>query len=226
MFRLDITSISFSLVYVLTLLIFYWVYCKPKKILFFILLWSLFQLMLAKSEFYRIDSFQELPKFGVLLLFPTILILFGVFSKRGKEFYQNKRLSISPLIHTIRIPMEFILYSFYLKGLLSKEMTFEGYNFDILAGITALLMFIFFRDFKKYSKLLLVWNYFGLLLIFTILFMGVTSNEVTYRFFGYSQPNIAVTLMPYILLPSVIVPIVIYNHITDIKLLRNNNFLS
>lgn len=224
--KINITLIGFYLVYILLLVFFYKIYRKPKKVLVFILLWSLLHLTLAKYNFYTVESLKELPRFGLLIALSALIILFGLFSKVGKIFYHKKNVAISPLIHTIRIPIEFILLSLYLKKLLAIELTFKGYNFDILAGIIAVIMLIFFRDSKKYKKIILLWNYFGLFLIFIILLMGITSSEVLYNFFGYTHPNIAVTLVPYILLPSVIVPIVIYNHLTDIKLLKKNNFLS
>jgi hypothetical protein len=62
----------------------------------------------------------------------------------------------------------------------------------------------------------------GVFFVCFILINGILSSELPFQQFAFEQPNRAVNFFPFILLPAVIVPIVIWTHITDIiKLSRD-----
>ncbi len=44
---------------------------------------------------------------------------------------------LSTFLHTVRLPIEIILFKLYLNKMIPQLMTFEGRNFDIVIGITA-----------------------------------------------------------------------------------------
>jgi hypothetical protein len=98
-------------------------------------------------------------------------------------------------------------------------MTFNGLNFDIIIGISALILFILIQLFKVNlgKKTLLIWNIIGLLFLMNIVVIAILSAPLPIQQLSFEQPNIAVLSFPYILLPSFIVPIVISTHITSIK---------
>jgi hypothetical protein len=99
-------------------------------------------------------------------------------------------------------------------------MTFEGRNFDIIIGLTAPLMAYLYYKKIIGEKLLLVWNIIGLLFILFIFINGMLSAELPFQIFAFDQPNVAVEYFPFVLLPALIVPMVIWTHMTDIFLLR------
>ncbi|GAA5221646.1 hypothetical protein GCM10025777_22760 [Membranihabitans marinus] len=100
--------------------------------------------------------------------------------------------------------------------MIPELMTFEGKNFDILAGITApIIGFLWIKKFIG-KKILIIWNVLALVLVLFIFVIGILSSELPIQIFGFEQPNKAVIYFPFILLPATIVPIVIYTHITDI----------
>ena len=64
----------------------------------------------------------------------------------------------------VRIPVELVLYGLFLEKAVPEIMTFEGRNFDILAGISAPIVAYLYSK-RKNSKLLIIWNILGLSLI-------------------------------------------------------------
>ena len=55
----------------------------------------------------------------------------------------------------------------------------------------------------------------GLLLF--IVFNGLLSAPTTLQQFAFDQPNIALAYFPYVLLPALIVPLVLFGHFVSIR---------
>jgi cytochrome c biogenesis factor len=101
-------------------------------------------------------------------------------------------------------------------------MTFEGRNFDILSGISA--PFIAYFGFNKRTlsrKTLLVWNVVCLALVLQVVVTGILSAPSAIQQFSFDQPNYAILIFPFVWLPGIVVPIVIFGHLTSIKRLAN-----
>ena len=123
---------------------------------------------------------------------------------------------LSTLLHTVRLPIEIILFKLYLNKTIPQLMTFEGRNFDIVIGITAPIVGYLYLK-KRISKIkLIAWNIIGIFFVCFILINGILSSELPFQQFAFDQPNRAVNFFPFTLLPAVIIPIVIWTHITDI----------
>lgn len=76
----------------------------------------------------------------------------------------------------MRIPVEIILFWLFLNKEVPELMTFEGRNFDILAGLTA--PFIAYFGLTKLNikrKLILVWNFICLGLLINIVVNAIFS---------------------------------------------------
>ena len=97
-------------------------------------------------------------------------------------------------------------------------MTFEGINFDILSGITAPFIAYLGYHRKVLSKtVLLIWNLICLGLLVNIAFHGILSVPSPFQRFGFEQPNIGLTYFPYVFLPGLIVPTVLFAHLSSIR---------
>lgn len=201
-----------------TLIIFYYSNGKPSKLLLLFVLWSIAQSILAFNGFY-LDAEAKPPR-AVFILLPTFLmILWGLTKKSRKWIGENRNMRISIFLHTVRIPVEISLFYLFTYGMVPELMTFEGRNFDILAGITALVVGPLFLKNRISNQVLLIWNIICLALVVFILVNGLLSAETPIQQFAFDQPNRALLYFPYILLPALVVPVVIYTHITDIILL-------
>lgn len=187
-----------------------------KSTLPIILGWSVLISILASIGFYQYtegDTFSTFP----LVLIPAAIFI--VYLCRNNSFYKNRDLRWSIAVHIVRFPVELLLFQLAVRELLPMEMTYKGLNFDIIPGITSILLLIWMKFGTVNKKILLGWNIMGLIFILFILSNGFLSQELLYKNFGYSVPNRAITYFPIILLGGVIVPIVIYTHISDILLL-------
>ncbi len=178
--------------------------------------WSVLISILASIGFYQ---YTEGDKFST---FPLVLIPAAIFIGylcKNKSFYEKRDLKWSIAVHIVRFPVELLLFQLAVRDLLPIEMTFKGWNFDIIPGITSIFLLIWMKFRSVDNKILLGWNILGLILIFFILSNGFLSQELLYKKFGYTVPNKAITYFPMILLGGVIVPVVIYTHISDILIL-------
>jgi len=185
--------------------------------------WCLLQSIFAYTGFYR--DYQCLPpNLLVAGVFPALLIIGIVLINPAT----SRSLLLIPLsrltwIHSIRIPVEFGLFWLYTQKLVPQLMTFEGYNFDILAGISAPLV-AYFGIYKKNisRRSLLIWNIISLLLLVNIICISIFSAPFPFQQLGSDQPNTAIFYFPFILLPTVIVPIVLFAHLVSIVNLCTN----
>lgn len=178
-----------------------------------ILIWVVIQAILGWQGFYR--TFDAVPpRFLLAIGLPALTILYLL-------IWHQRVLCALPLrlltfLHIIRIPVEIILFGLYQEGHIPRLMTYEGRNYDILAGMTGPLMaLIAFRGGIN-KRLLLGWNLIALGLLINIVTNGILSAPFSFQQFAFSRPNVAVFYFPFIWLPAVIVPIVLFAHLTSI----------
>ncbi len=190
----------------------------PAKILLFLIpFWLLFQATLSIGGFYlKTDSFP--PRIFLFAVLPAILLIILLFIFYSKTFVTLLSLKTLTLLSVIRIPVEIVLLLLFQNGQVPQLMTFEGRNFDILSGITApLVAWLAFRNGKTNRLLLLVWNIFALLSLFNIVINAVLSIPSPIQQFAFEQPNRAVLYFPFIWLPAVVVPIVLFSHLASLR---------
>jgi hypothetical protein len=196
---------------------------KATLILFGMLVWLALQAFLALNGFYK-DIHSTPPKMLLFALPPiaTIFILF--LTSSGRKFIDSLPLKILTWLHTSRIAVEIVLYFLFVHNAIPQLMTFEGRNFDIIAGITAPL--IVSLGYKKQSlnqKIILVWNIICLLFVLNITINAVLSLPTPFQRFAFGQPNIAVLYFPFNWLPAFVVPVVIFSHLAAIRQLTRKN---
>ena len=171
----------------------------------------------AFSGFY-LDSQSMPPRFALAIL-PSVIIIVGLFAfKKGKEFLDALDLRFLLMIHFLRIPVEWCLYDLYQQAMIPEIMTFEGRDFDILIGITAIIIYLITYTFKRYNRaLLIVWNVIGMIFLLNIVVHAILSVQSPIQQFGFDQPNRAVLEYPFVLLPAVVVPIVMLSHLATLR---------
>lgn len=218
--------ISISILFVVTTLVTIWQFYKAanssKKVLVYLLAWTLAQGLIGLTGFYKVT--QTLPPRFVLLIGPAIIFITILFvTKKGRVFIDALNIRKLTLLHSVRIPVEITLYFIYAAGFIPVLMTFEGNNYDIISGITAPIIFYLVFIFKKLgNKALLVWNFLCLGLLFNIIVIAILSAQTPFQVLAFEQPNIGVTYFPFVWLPSVVVPIVLLSHLAAIRqLLRS-----
>jgi hypothetical protein len=196
---------------------------KATAILFGMLAWLLLQALLALNGFYK-DLSTTPPKMLLIVIPPMAIIGILFLTSSGRKFIDSLPLQSLTWLHTSRVLVELVLYLLFVHGAIPQLMTFEGRNFDIIAGITAPL--IAWLGYKKQSlnkKIILTWNIICLLLVLSITINAVLSLPTAFQRFAFEQPNIAVLYFPFNWLPAFVVPVVIFSHLAAIRQLTLKN---
>ena len=188
-----------------------------------IIIWMTLQSALSYLGIYR-SSPEAIPPriilFGVLPTFMTIVFL--LVTRKGKLFIDRLSMQMLSYVHIVRIPVELCLYALFINGAVPQLMTFEGRNLDILAGLTAPLVGFFGIGQSKMGKMpLLAWNFICLGLLLNIVVNAILSAPSPFQKFAFEQPNIAILYFPFSLLPTFIVPLVLFSHLAAIRKLIN-----
>ena len=226
-------SLIFGLTTIATLLLFYLAVKnsasentrKKANIIFFVLvIWLIIQATLTLKNIYRLNAISIPPKILLLGILPTILsIIFLFVTHKGRQFIDGLPLTYITYLNVVRIPVELVFLSLFLNKAVPQLMTFEGRNFDILSGITAPFIAYFgFTKGKLNRQIILVWNFACLALLMNIVVNALLSAPLAFQKFAFDQPNIAILNFPFSWLPTFIVPIVLFGHLTSIRQLTTN----
>ena len=191
--------------------------------MFILIAWLGIQGSAGLFSFYL--DMDAMPPRIVFLVLPALLFIAILFlSSTGKQFIDSLNLKTLTLLHMVRIPVEFCLLWLFMAGTIPELMTFEGRNFDILAGLTAPLVYYLYYVRKSMSKqALIIWNIVSLLLLLNIVVNALLSTPLPFQQFAFDQPNVGILYFPFVWLPSFIVPIVIFSHFVAIRRLRKSN---
>ncbi len=227
-------SVIFILTTIATLLLFYEVINSSsiektrKKAAFFLVsfsIWLIIQAVLTLNNFYNSDPNLFPPKivlFGILPLLLTVIWLFA--ATKGRQFIDSLPLGNIINLNIVRIPVEIVLFWLFLNKAVPELMTFEGRNFDIIAGVSA--PFIAYFGFKRgmlSRKFSLVWNLICLGLLINIVGSAALSIPSPVQTVAFEQPNIAMLNFPFSWLPTFIVPIVLFGHLVAIRQLSRKS---
>lgn len=210
-------NVLFIITTSLTIILFCKATKNPKSSLVILLSWMVFQGALGLSGFYKTtDTFP--PRFALLALPAMLFIIILFVTARGRVYLDSLDTKALTLLHIVRIPVELCLYWLFLQKVIPQLMTFEGRNFDIIAGLTAPLVFYFGYAKKRLNKkILLLWNFICLCLLLNIVINAVLSAPSSFQQFAFEQPNIAILYFPFVWLPCCVVPLVLLAHLVCIR---------
>lgn len=216
----EFVSAFFILTALLTLYLFFRAAFNSRIVVFILLAWLSLQGFIASTGFYTLtDAFPPRLLLGILPPLVFIVVLFV--SPKGRLFIDGLDLKALILVHMVRIPVELVLFWLFSFGTIPQLMTFEGRNFDVLSGISALPVYYF--GFIKKSldiKFILAWNYICLALLANIVIHALYSFPYPFQLLAFDQPNIALLYFPFLWLPAVVVPLVLFSHLAAIRQLR------
>jgi hypothetical protein len=186
-----------------------------------LLAWLLFQAILGMRGFYQ-PTGDRIPGFLFLILPPLVFIALTFFTIPGRRYIAQMDIRWLTMIHVIRIPVELVLLWLCMHKGVPQIMTFEGRNFDILAGATAPFVYYFGLVRKKIPvKIILAWNIICLCLLMNIVILAILYVKLSFQQIGFDQPDIAILYFPFIWLPCFLVPMVLYAHLAAILQLLN-----
>lgn len=195
---------------------------KDVKLLLGILAITIISSGLAIAGFF--EKTDGIPPRITMAFAPGLLFIFSIpFVPVLRRWVSQFDLKTMTYLSTVRIPVEIILYWLFIAGYVPELMTFEGRNFDIIAGITAPIVgYLAFRNGTVNRNFLIGWNIISLILLLNIVGNAVLSMPIFLQQFAFDQPNIMVLYFPTILLPMIIVPIVMFTHVISLTQLLGN----
>ena len=184
-----------------------------------LVVWLALQAILTLKGVYNSETNSLPPKIFVAGVLPMIMLIIGLFTTDfGKKFIDSLPLQNITILNVVRIPVELVLYWLFLEKTIPQLMTFEGRNFDILAGFSAPIIYYFGFIKPSFSKkVILIWNIVCLALLINIVVNALLSAPSPMQKFAFDQPNIAILNFPFSWLATFIVPIVFFGHLVSIR---------
>ena len=121
-------------------------------------------------------------------------------------------------VQSYRVFTEGLFYLGYLGGFIPFQMTFFGFNQDVIVGLTAPLgAFAFFYAGRLRRWQAMYWNAFGMLLLFNFVSLAVLSSPTRFRLFPNEPDSSWLTIGPFVWVLGFIVPFGLAMHLFSIK---------
>ncbi len=216
-------SFLFGITTLVTVIWFYWAANKSTTFLVAVSIWAALTSALALSGFFL--KTDTLPPNFIVGIFPTLIAIAALFfTKRGRQFIDSINLKTLTYMNTVRVPVEIGLAMLFHSGVISVYQTFEGWNFDILSGLTApIIAYLVFTKGTVGKTGLLIWNFVCLGLLLTIISISILASPIPIQQIAFDQPNIGILYFPFHLLPMVLVPVVLLGHLVSIRRLMRSD---
>jgi hypothetical protein len=174
--------------------------------------------VLSLAGFYNSTALP--PRVPLFLVFPAFAFT-GFFFLSGK----NKQLiaAVPPswpvYFQSFRIVVELLLLGLALKGLIPKEASFEGYNFDVAIGLTAPVVGWLAFSKKVIGKgVLRLWNIAGFCTLAIVVFIFI--SHAYFPQVWHKQESIisqGFGLFPYTYLAGFLMPAAVFMHVLSLK---------
>lgn len=116
-------------------------------------------------------------------------------------------------VHAFRLPLELVMHEAARAGIMPVQMSFSGWNFDVVTGLTAIPVAWLASTGRAPRWLLLAWNALGSILLLTIMTIAIVSTPVVAAFGRGAAENTFVVHVPYVWLPSVMVAFAFAGHL-------------
>jgi hypothetical protein len=167
----------------------------------------------------------EVAWFGVLrrwdatpppfLLLAATLCLIGLrlsFSTVGRRLAEHVPLWTLVGVQAFRYPLELAMHRMYERGIMPEQMSYSGRNFDIVTGVTAILVAGLLLTGRAGRKTALAWNIVGMALLLNIVGIAILSTP-RFAYFGGDRLNVWITYPPFVWLPAVLVVAALAGHL-------------
>jgi hypothetical protein len=182
-----------------------------------ILGWIIFLSVFASmGVFAQFDQFP--PRLPMVLFAASLTIVFLITRPVTKKLAMAVPLHWPLILQGFRVPLEFILWSLFINDALPEQMTFSGYNYDIISGILGLMLGVgLLKGWVQSKAIVLIYNIIGLILLATIIIIALLSIPTPFRYFMNEPSNVIVAFVPYVWLPGVYVLTAFFLHLFSIK---------
>ncbi|MEQ8325311.1 MAG: hypothetical protein RH916_11600 [Vicingaceae bacterium] len=191
---------------------------KQKLILILALIsWQLIIYFISSTGILK--SYDFPPRIALAFILPSFLFT-GVFLSLNRNSHWINSIPEHWTIYfqSFRIVVETLFVFTVSQGLLNRQVTIEGYNFDMIVAITApILAYLVYHKKVLSRSTVLLWNYVGLLVLSSVIFLFLTSIYWP-EIYGSEVPLMPLEAFsyPYVLIAGFLMPTAVFLHIFSI----------
>lgn len=176
------------------------------------------QFTLARAGVFQ--SWERFPPPFMLMFVPTqVLTVRWALSDAGAKLAERLPFTLLIGAQAFRFPLELLMHHAAREGVMPVQLSYSGWNFDIVTGATAFLVAVLAHRSKAGRTLVLAWNLMGLALLATVVGIALASMPPVHAF-GVDRLNTWVTYAPFVWLPGVLVPSALFLHLLSLRKLR------
>ncbi len=181
-------------------------------------IWLVFITVMSVTGFYNSTAMP--PRVPLFLVFPAFAFTgFFFLSGRNRQLITAVPAHWPVYFQSFRIAVELLLLGLAVKGMIPKEASFEGYNFDVVIGITAPLVGWLAYTRKAISNMVLrLWNIAGFCTLAIVVFIFI--SHAYYPQVWHKQESIisqGFGLFPYTYLAGFLMPAAVFMHVLSLK---------
>ena len=159
------------------------------------------------------------PPFAALPVAIVALASLMAFTRFGTRLVDGLPLAALIGVQAFRLPLELLMHQAAREGVMPYQMSFSGWNFDIVTGLTALPVAWAIRRGLGGRNLAIAWNALGALLLLNFVTIAIVSTPVV-GMFGPDLLNTWVMFPPFVWLPTVMVLMAVTGHLLVARALR------
>jgi hypothetical protein len=161
-------------------------------------------------------QFNSFPPPMLVMIASVFVVSFAVgLSPFGRDAAVELSFAALVGLQGFRFPLELLMHHAGNVGIMPVQLSYSGYNFDIVTGISALLIFALFKSGRPVSQSVLwAWNVWGSFCLVVIAIIAITTSPLI-RLFGDDPHNLNTWILyfPYVWLPVVLVTVAISSHV-------------
>ena len=161
------------------------------------------------------------PPFGLLVVAIAGLAVGLAFSPVGTRLARAVPLWALVAVQGFRLPLELAMHAMAERGVMPAQMSYSGRNFDILTGLTALVVAPLVARRIVGRQIVAFWNAMGFGLVLNVVVVAVLSTPM-FRRFGDAALNTWVADPPYVWLPAVLVLAAVAGHLIVFRALASH----
>ena len=153
------------------------------------------------------------PTMGLVLV-PMLAIAIGTgLSPLGRRLVAGIPIAWLVGYQGFRVLVELLLHRAYVEGLMPVQMSYAGRNFDVVTGVTALVLGGWLATGRGSSLLVALWNTLGLALLANVVAVALLSAPTPFRVFTNEPAMVWITRAPWVWLPAVMVLMALLGHV-------------
>jgi hypothetical protein len=175
------------------------------------------------SSFVGMQSYDFPPRFALAFIIPSFAFT-GLFLYRNRNEKWIFGIQEHWLVYfqSFRVLVELLFVYALAEGVFNKEVTIEGFNFDMVFAFTAPIMgLLVYRQKVIPRKSLVFWNYIGLAILASVIMVFMISIY-TPHIFGSEVPLLPLEAMtyPFVLIAGFLMPTAVFLHILSLIQLK------